>query len=538
MARLWFEGFEDGLPHVEYIEGTPLAGSQFFNDFSLPTFPFEKSYGDFSYPHGKIGPASGRTAYGSGLMFGLSCENYNAAPATYSDFVITKIIEDKTEIYYRCYVKSTTSKVQNTSKEMIKFASGDGTSLLGVYAPIGTQTSYLYLYVNGAYSNVASFSISEGAWVKIDIRLKIDSTVGVCELKLDNTTVYSGSGLNTGIKNISKITMGYHTGYRLNNYGQSNLYFDDIAVNDTIGSTNNSWCGNGTIISLKPKGAGNKTQWDTCEGYAKAGVGSGVTTLKITAHGLSTNDVIYNKTRNAYSIVTVVDVDTITTASITGQAVGDVILLYNNVSTIAAAAGTSTSMTILTGHNLQSGDLTVNTTRSNAIRKVIYVDSSSVYNYYTVTYTDENFPRTLGSLVTSQAVGDSIKTFKFKPYAITNHWEAVANQTDPSPKLSYIKSGTVGDIDTFDMEELVADKGLPSGATIVAVSHNVYAQEAGAGSQIKPVFRIGATDYEGDTQLLSGGTLQYQKIYETSPATSSAWTRAEVDGLEAGVKLV
>ena len=88
------------------------------------------------------------------------------------------------------------------------------------------------------------------------------------------------------------------------------------------------------------------------------------------------------------------------------------------------------------------------------------------------------------------------------------------------------------------MEELVADKGLPASAQIVSVSHNIYAQEAGAGSQIKPVFRISGTNYEGDTQDLSSGTLQYQKIYDTSPATSSAWSRSEIDALEAGVKLV
>jgi hypothetical protein len=182
---------------------------------------------------------------------------------------------------------------------------------------------------------------------------------------------------------------------------------------------------------------------------------------------------------------------------------------------------------------MQSGDVIVNTSRSNAIRKVIYVNGNVVYNSYSTTANG-----TLGSTVTSQVAGDSIKTFAFTPYTMSNHWEAVSNQTDPSPKLSYIQSTTSNDIDTFDMEELVADKGLPSSSTIVAVSHNVYAQEAGAGSEIKPVFRISGTDYEGDAQTLSSGTLQYQKIYETSPATSSAWSRSEIDGLEAGVKLV
>ena len=96
----------------------------------------------------------------------------------------------------------------------------------------------------------------------------------------------------------------------------------------------------------------------------------------------------------------------------------------------------------------------------------------------------------------------------------------------------------LNDIDTFDMEELNADKSLPTTTNIVAISHNVYAKEAGGGSEYQPLFRISSTDYAGSTVSLSAGTLQYQQIHETSPATSSAWTRAEVDGLEAGVKLV
>ena len=88
------------------------------------------------------------------------------------------------------------------------------------------------------------------------------------------------------------------------------------------------------------------------------------------------------------------------------------------------------------------------------------------------------------------------------------------------------------------MEELVADKGLPSSVSVIAVSANMYAQEAGAGSQIKAVLRINGTDYEGSTITLSSGTLQCRTIFDESPDTDDAWTKNEIEAIEVGVKLV
>lgn len=515
MARIWQEGFEDGLPYTGYLEGNP--NSQYFSNASLTKFP------------NAFALSGGRGAYSSKSLWVVRSGN----PFVNDQFAKT-LPTSESEIYLRVYFKFVAfdTSSSNVSKEVIYMNDTSGNKLISIYNSGATAPHAFNIYVRkaGSYASTHSFTLSQNTWYKFDIYFKVNASTGAYEVKLDNASIKSETSINTGSLNISTLSFGnLPTG----GYHNNDVYFDDIAVNNTSGSLNNSWCGNGTIISLKPKGTGNKSQWDTCAGYAKAESGSGTTTLKITGHGLSTNDVIFNKTRNSYSIVTYVDADTLTTSSITSQAQNDIILLYANVATIAATSGTSTSMVTIAGHTMKSGDVVVNTSRSNSIRRVIYVDSNNVYNALS---TEAN--GTLGSTVTSQASGDSIKTFVFTPYAITNHWEAVSNQTDPSPKLAYIKSTTSGDIDTYDMQELVADKGLPSGLQIIAISHNVYAQEAGVGSEIKPVFRISGTDYEGDARSLTSGTLQYQKVYETSPATSVAWTQPEVDALEAGVKLV
>jgi hypothetical protein len=503
MARIWQEGFEDGLPYEGYLEGNPSSNQIYSVDFDA--FP------------GNVYLTNGRNIYSQKSLFIYRDEFTKLLPISLS------------ELYFRCYVK--TDDFGNNVGPRISFYNISGSIVLQINCDnISTGLHSIKANIAGTLTSMFTFYLQGGSWSKIDIRIKVDSVSGLYDVRLNDLSINSGSSLNFGTSNIGLIMFGTTT----NSYGV-NWAIDDIALNDTSGSVNNSWCGSGTIVSLKPKGAGNKAQWDTCTGYATAESGTNTTNIKVTGHGLATNDVIYNKTRNAYRIITYVDANNFTVSSVTSQTTSDVILLYKNVATIAAGTGTSTSKTVLSGHTMQSGDVIVNTTRSNAIRKIVYVSGNEVYNYVSIS----GIPiGTLGSQVTSQASGDSIKTFAFTSYAMANHWEAVSNQTDPSPKLSYIQSLTSGDIDTFDMEELVSDKGLPSGSTVVALSHNIYAQEAGAGSQIKPVFRISGTDYEGDAQTLSSGTLQYQKIYETSPATSSAWSRSEIDGLEAGVKLV
>jgi hypothetical protein len=516
MARIWHEGFEDGLPYNGYLEGSPE--SQYASGIAMPRFPIT------------VRLASGRNA--------LSLKAMQVTSGYFNNAVTKTLPSNYSEGYVRVYFKITSfvSNAYWTLSELFGLLNSSGQRMLSIFQVLdypNVNKFCIKSFKSSSYAERVRFTLSLNTWYKLDMYFKVNGSTGAYTVKLDDTIIYSETGLNTGTTNVDKIFWGFYAEQATYMDGGGGIVlFDDIAFNDTVGSLNNSWCGSGTILSIKPKGAGNKSQWDTCTGYAKGESGTNTTNIKITGHGLSTNDVIYNKTRDAYRIVTYVDADNFTVTSVTGQTTNDVILLYKNVATITAGSGTDNTRSTLAAHTMQSGDVIVNTTRSNAIRKVIYVNGNYVYTYV------NDATGWIGESTSSQASGDTIKTFAFTPYAMSNHYEAVANVLDPSPKKSYIESTTSGDIDTFDMEELVADKGLPSSSTIVAISHNVYAQEAGAGSQIKPVFRIGSTDYEGSAIPLGTGTLQYQTIYETSPATAVAFTISEVDGLEAGVKLV
>jgi hypothetical protein len=505
MARIWMEGFEDGLPHGLYLEGNP--STQFVKGVT------------YNYPPGIV-VASGRNTYS------LKCIGMYHDGA----YKITKQLTTAlSEVYFRCWFKHDhgVSSVYN-SDEQIYLTDGAGNNLIALFNYNNSSNSDFQIKarVGGSYSKICDVTISANTWHKLEFYFKVDSSTGAYEVRLNDASVCSASSQNTGSSNISSVVMGHTQSRMTSDY----IYVDDIALNDTTGDNNNSWCGDGTIVGLKPKASGSSSEWTTSQGYALGENGTTTTNIEITGHGLATDDVIYNVTRNAYRVVTKVDDNNLTVDSVTSQAENDVFILFNYQATITAGSGTDTSHVVISGHTLESYDVFVNTSRSNAIRRAIYISGTSVYNSYSAN-TDYT-----GSTVGSQASGDNIKTFKVKQMAITDHYKAVYT-TNPNPQYSNIQSGTSGQIDTFDMQELVADLAVPSNAGIIAVSLGIYAKEKGAGSKIKPVLRIDGTEYTGSEMTLGSGTLQYQTVYDENPDTSAPWDITEIDAIEAGVEV-
>lgn len=97
---------------------------------------------------------------------------------------------------------------------------------------------------------------------------------------------------------------------------------------------------------------------------------------------------------------------------------------------------------------------------------------------------------------------------------------------------------------TFNMSSTAAQKDLfaledlPSGS-IKGVMVTMWArQDAGATRTIRPVWRISSTNYTGTSVTTSGTYAAKMQCYDTSPATSSAWTQSELNGAELGYELV
>ncbi len=117
---------------------------------------------------------------------------------------------------------------------------------------------------------------------------------------------------------------------------------------------------------------------------------------------------------------------------------------------------------------------------------------------------------------------------------LPTHWQAVSDGAFPDDDTSYIATTTVNAIDT----EIYQQTGLPAG-TIFGVQIGLYARKTDSGLRsCAPVVRQGGNDFVGTSQAPSATSYRYMlQIYETDPATSAAWTIADVNAAEYGVKL-
>jgi len=112
----------------------------------------------------------------------------------------------------------------------------------------------LRIYIGGTL--VASGNTVPAAyrWYLVEVYVKIDDTEGEVTVKLNGIpeVTFNGNtkpGAETTFDNI-----------RFGNPGIGSttyIYYDDIAINDTTGDVDNSWCGDGRVILIRPNGDGD-----------------------------------------------------------------------------------------------------------------------------------------------------------------------------------------------------------------------------------------------------------------------------------------
>ena len=103
----------------------------------------------------------------------------------------------------------------------------------------------------------------------------------------------------------------------------------------------------------------------------------------------------------------------------------------------------------------------------------------------------------------------------------------------PPSSADYNGSSTVGQKDTYIVTDLPAAVTTVHGVQVAAL---MAKSDAGAASA-KVVTRVAGTDYAPDTTTLSTTYTETIKLWETSPATSTAWSVAEVNGMEIGMEV-
>lgn len=183
---------------------------------------------------------------------------------------LTANCTDTSELFYRVWVNPYPSRMMPMAitsyefdKNLVMLGSDEFQATLNkcncalVTEKLDGETYLLNCYCNGVL--VYSFNhLYYKQWVKLDVRLKVSNTNnGIFQLRINDKLITTFNG-HTGTDNPKYLFIGVPHGYGESKF---NCYIDDIAVNDTTGNVNNSWCGNGSIIGIVPTANGSKTMF-------------------------------------------------------------------------------------------------------------------------------------------------------------------------------------------------------------------------------------------------------------------------------------
>ena len=184
-----------------------------------------------------------------------------------------------TELYLRMYLK-----VQDIPSNLgiVRVYNIDGISqhTIGLYKSNGIM--YIVPSNNGSFSTsymIDRVQIPQNTWFKLDYHVKIagSSNGGIVEVKIDDVLLLSkkcGTCSNsTQSFKIQQITFGYDS--YTNKIG-TDIWWDDIAVNDTNGDVNNSWCEDGSVLDM-PVTSATTTQFTPSSGSNIENINSAIT---------------------------------------------------------------------------------------------------------------------------------------------------------------------------------------------------------------------------------------------------------------------
>lgn len=290
-----------------------------------------------------------------------------------SDYVQNKIRASGTSaLYFRFYLRIATAPSADTT---IGVLTNDAVSS-SISLILKTDRTLQHSYYDGAdTTNVGSPSsaLSLNTWYRIEISYD-DATGGnPTTARLDGVQFASGNSIDVGVTTLWVGVVDSAT---------ADLYFDDIAINDSSGSTQTSFPGAGSIVHMQPDSAGDNNN-------ASSGDYSSVD--EVTPDN-STTIAVLNDDND------ILDVN-METSSNAGIGASDTITLVQVGSRDAAASAAEESFKLRiksqsSGTLLQSGTITHNDTTY----KTVGQGEGGFWGYQLTSYTD---PQAGGAWTTS-----------------------------------------------------------------------------------------------------------------------------------------
>lgn len=232
MARLVTTGFESGIP-----SGTATQDGE--------------SNGVTSVNHSQVGTVAYQTSVARNGGRAMSCA---ASGANYSQIAgLTHTVDVPT--YARFYFRFTAAP-STTSQLFAWRLNGTVVASLDL---LTTRAMRLNVPASGSAGNSSVLSVD--TWYRIETSLTIPASGnGSVELKIDGVTAVGPSAGNVGT---TLTTTTHRIGHVTAADTGAAFYFDDLAINDGNGASQNSWPGAGNITLLGPLADSAKgTGWE------------------------------------------------------------------------------------------------------------------------------------------------------------------------------------------------------------------------------------------------------------------------------------
>ncbi len=186
--------------------------------------------------------------------------------ANASDAFLRAVLDsDLTELYARVgfYLPYTNG---TTTLGIMHFLNSENEDMIQVLISRSTYgTLVIQRREASSWTELAHSSklLSYDTWHCVELHLKLHDSEGVAQLKVDGGSSlwidYSGDTLGS---NTPASVRCFGLGKSVtgpNNDLAAYQRWDDLALNDTTGDQNNSWCGVGGVYPIKPTGAGDHT---------------------------------------------------------------------------------------------------------------------------------------------------------------------------------------------------------------------------------------------------------------------------------------
>lgn len=170
---------------------------------------------------------------------------------------------DYTELYLRVAVQIADWYDNDANQVLVSLQTAAGSSVACLHLDTGHRLrARIY---DGSWTTLATGGtvLQLDTMYCIEAHIKVHGTEGIFDVKLDGASEieYAGDTLGTN-PSIGRIILNYTSSLN----GCQGAYYDDIAVNDTTGDRNNTWCGRGGLWPVYVTGPGDLSQFTPSAG--------------------------------------------------------------------------------------------------------------------------------------------------------------------------------------------------------------------------------------------------------------------------------